>query len=249
MRRIAGIGMLSNLIPDETTILVFWHLLEKHSLGEQIFEKFNAHLRGRGMGMKQGTIIYATFIAATSSTMTKNGKRDPEMHQTKNGNQWYFWMTIQTDGDKCSGLIHSVVTTAINDHGLTPAAELLHGDEEEVHAVKGYQDIVKRQEMACKVAQFGVVKRPVKRHAQRDTPGHHYAPADMINIKSAVAKLNRYKLLALGAELFQPFTSNYTYLHVRFVDAQSAMEDCTLPLPFSDHDFQPYLAHLGPEVG
>jgi IS5 family transposase len=89
MRRFAGIDLISDRIPDETTILTFRHLLEKHDLGEQIFETVKAHLSARGMTMRQGTIVDATLIAAPSSTKNKEGKRDPEMHQTKKGNQWY----------------------------------------------------------------------------------------------------------------------------------------------------------------
>jgi len=171
MRRFAGIAMLSDRIPDETTILAFRHLLEKHNLGEQIFETVKAHLRERGMAMKQGTIIDATLIAAPSSTKNKDGKRDPEMHQTKKGNQWYFGMKIHAGVDKDSGLIHSVVTTAANVHDLTPAAKLLHGEEEVVYADAGYQGIAKRPEMADKRTEFRVAMRPGKRRALPDTPG------------------------------------------------------------------------------
>ncbi len=116
MRRFAGIDMLSDRIPDETTILAFRHLLEKHNLGEQIFETVKAHLKQRGMAMKQGTIIDATLIAAPRSTKNKDGKRDPEMHQTCKGKQWHFGMKIHIGVDKDSGLIHSVETTAANVH-------------------------------------------------------------------------------------------------------------------------------------
>jgi IS5 family transposase len=87
MRRFAGIELISDRIPDETTILAFRHLLEKHGLGEQIFEAVKALLAARGVTMRQGTIVDATLIAAPSSTKNKDGKRDPEMHQTKKGNQ------------------------------------------------------------------------------------------------------------------------------------------------------------------
>ena len=90
MRRFAGIEMISDRIPDETTILTFRHLLEKHGLGEQIFDIVKALLAARGVTMRQGTIVDATLIAAPSSTKNKDGKRDPEMHQTKKGNQWYY---------------------------------------------------------------------------------------------------------------------------------------------------------------
>jgi IS5 family transposase len=90
MRRFAGIDMISDRIPDETTILTFRHLLEKHDLGQQIFEVVKAHLKANGMAMKQGTIIDATLIAAPSSTKNEKKERDPEMHQTCKGKQWYY---------------------------------------------------------------------------------------------------------------------------------------------------------------
>ncbi len=106
MRRFAGIDMISDRIPDETTILTFRHLLEKHNLGEQIFETVKAHLKDNGMAMKQGTIINATLIAAPSSTKNEKGERDPEMHQTCKGKQWHFGMKVHIGVDKGTGLIH-----------------------------------------------------------------------------------------------------------------------------------------------
>lgn len=169
MRRFAGIDMVSERIPDETTILAFRHLLEKHNLGEQIFQAVKAHLKDRGMAMKQGTIIDATLISAPSSTKNKAGERDPEMHQTKKGNQWYYGMKVHIGVDKDSGLIHSVETTAANVHDLTAAVELLHGDEEVVYADAGYQGIEKRPEMEGKSTTFRIAMRPGKRRALPDT--------------------------------------------------------------------------------
>jgi IS5 family transposase len=170
MRRFAGIALISERIPDETTILAFRHLLERHDLGKQIFETVKAHLKANGMAMKQGTIIDATLIAAPSSTKNKKGERDPEMHQTKKGNQWYFGMKVHIGVDKDNGLIHSVETTAANVHDLTPAAELLHGDETVVYADAGYQGIEKREEMQGKGIVFRVAMRPGKRRALPDSP-------------------------------------------------------------------------------
>jgi IS5 family transposase len=170
MRRFAGIELISDRIPDETTILTFRHLLEKHELGDQIFETVRAHLSERGMAMRQGTIVDATLIAAPSSTKNKEGKRDPEMHQTKKGNQWYFGMKVHAGVDKDSGLIHSVVVTAANVHDLTPAAELLHGEEKVVYADAGYQGFAKRPEMVGRTTDFRVAMRPGKRRALPDTP-------------------------------------------------------------------------------
>ena len=170
MRRFAGIELISDRIPDETTILAFRHLLEKHELGEQIFETAKAHLSAQGMTMRQGTIVDATLIAAPSSTKNKAGKRDPEMHQTKKGNQWYYGMKVNIGVDKDSGLIHSVVTTAANVHDLTPTAELLHGDEDVVYSDAGYLGIAKRPKMAGTAAEFRVAMRPGKRRALPNTP-------------------------------------------------------------------------------
>jgi IS5 family transposase len=170
MRRFAGIDLISERIPDETTILAFRHLLEKHDLGKHILEVVKDHLKEQGMSMKQGTIIDATLIAAPSSTKNKKGERDPEMHQTKKGNQWYFGMKVHIGVDKDNGLIHSVETTSANVHDLAPAAELLHGDETVVYADSGYQGIEKREEMKGKAIGFRVAMRPGKRRALPDTP-------------------------------------------------------------------------------
>jgi len=186
MRRFAGIALITDRIPDETTILKFRHLLETHNLGEQIFETVKAHLKANGMAIKQGTIIDATLIAAPSSTKNKKGARDPEMHQTKKGNQWYhrcaegfaYGMKVhnryaEAKGygvDKDTGLIHAVETTAANVHDLTPAAELLHGEETVVYGDAGYQGIEKRPEMEGKGIVFRVALRQGKRRALPDTP-------------------------------------------------------------------------------
>ena len=170
MRLFAGIALISDRIPDETTILSFRHLLEKYKLGELILESVKAHLSERGMTMRHCTIVDATLIAAPSSTKNKEGKLDPEKHQTKKGNQWYFGMKIHAGVDKDSELIHSVVVTAANVHDLTPAAGLLHGDEQVVYADAGFQGITKRPEMAGKTADFRVAMRPGERRVLPDTP-------------------------------------------------------------------------------
>ena len=138
MRRFAGIELINDRIPHEATFRTFRDLLEKHDLGEQIYccaddfvyETVKAHLSERGMTMRHGTIVDATLIAAPSSTKSKEGKRDPEMNQTKKGNQW-------SHRYKDSWLIHSVVVTAASVHDITPAAELLHGDKEIVYGDPG----------------------------------------------------------------------------------------------------------------
>jgi len=177
MRRFAGIDMISERIPDETTILAFRHLLKKHNLGEKIFQAVNAHLKDRGMAIKKFTIIDASWIAAPRSTKNQAWERDPEMHQTKKGNQWYYGMNVHIGVDKDSGLIHSAETTAATVDDLTPAAELLHGGEDVLYAVAagfceavaGYQGIEKRPDMEGKTTTFRIAMRPGERRALSNT--------------------------------------------------------------------------------
>ncbi len=124
--------------PDETTILNFRRIIETTELAPMIFEKTNTHLTRKGLMLKRGSIVDATIIAAPSSTKNDEGLRDPEMHQTKKGNQWYFGMKAHIGVDTDSGLVHTVVTTAANEAGVTVVAELLHGKEKEVHANARY---------------------------------------------------------------------------------------------------------------
>ena len=113
LRTFAGLGL--EAIPDETTILNFRHLLEASDLAEDIFKQVNAHLAKKGLLLKRGSIVDATIIAAPSSTKNSTGERDPEMHQTKKGNQWHFGMKAHIGVDADSGLVHTVTTTAANE--------------------------------------------------------------------------------------------------------------------------------------
>jgi IS5 family transposase len=130
---------LTEPIPDETTILNFRHLLEENDLAEDIFKRVNAHLARKGLLLKRGSIVDATIIAAPSSTKNADGERDPEMHQTKKGNQWYFGMKAHIGVDAESGLVHTVTTTAANAADVNQVADLLHGKEEYVYADSGYR--------------------------------------------------------------------------------------------------------------
>ncbi len=134
-------------LPDESTILRFRHMLEEHQLGQQILAAVNAKLIDRGLMLKTGTVVDATLISAPSSTKNDKGERDPEMHQTKKGNQWHFGMKAHIGVDADSGLVHTVTTTAANAHDITQAAALLHGQEEVVFADSGYRGVHKREEV------------------------------------------------------------------------------------------------------
>jgi IS5 family transposase len=147
MREFIGIDLGRENVPDATTLLKFRRLLEQHDLTSAILAEVNAHLTERGLLMRQGTVVDATIIAAPSSTKNEEGKRDPEMHQAKKGNQWHFGMKMHSGVDAKSGLIHSVVCTAAHEADVVHAHELLHGQETQVHGDSGYTGIEKRDEI------------------------------------------------------------------------------------------------------
>ncbi|MNF55755.1 Transposase DDE domain protein [compost metagenome] len=144
LRQFAGLSL--ERIPDETTILNFRRLLEKHELAAGILAVINGYLGDRGLSLRQGTIVDATLIHAPSSTKNQDGKRDPEMHQTKKGNQYYFGMKAHIGADAESGLVHSVVGTAANVADVTQVDKLLHGEENMIGADAGYTGVEKRPE-------------------------------------------------------------------------------------------------------
>ncbi|WP_407308555.1 IS5 family transposase [Klebsiella quasipneumoniae] len=139
---------LDSALPDRTTIMNFRHLLEQHQLARQLFKTINRWLAEAGVMMTQGTLVDATIIEAPSSTKNKEQQRDPEMHQTKKGNQWHFGMKAHIGVDAKSGLTHSLVTTAANEHDLNQLGNLLHGEEQFVSADAGYQGAPQREELA-----------------------------------------------------------------------------------------------------
>lgn len=159
MRRFAGLR-LSDRLPDESTILRFRHFLERHKLGKVIFDTVSAQLRQQGLMMREGTIVDATIIAAPSSTKNQDGERDPEMHQTKKGNEWHFGMKMHIGVDDRDGLIHSIETTAANVHDLTAADQLLHGEEQRVWGDAGYTGIHKRDAFKDRDVDWRIALRP-----------------------------------------------------------------------------------------
>ena len=167
MRRFAGLR-LSDRLPDESTILRFRHFLERHKLGEVIFDTVSAQLRQQGLMMREGTIVDATIIAAPSSTKNQDGERDPEMHQTKKGNEWHFGMKMHIGVDDRDGLIHSIETTAANVHDLTAADQLLHGEEQRVWGDAGYTGIHKRDAFKDRDVDWRIALRPGTRSKLAD---------------------------------------------------------------------------------
>jgi IS5 family transposase len=149
MQGFARIDLAGQGVPDATTLLDFRHLLETHDLCKGLFTALNADLTARGLLLREGTLVDATLIAAPPSTKNKERKRDPEMHQTKKGNQWYFGMKAHIGADRDSKLVHTVVVTAANVADITQTAALLHGEEKQVHADAGYTGVEKRAEIVA----------------------------------------------------------------------------------------------------
>jgi len=146
MRRFAGIDLGEDAVPDETTILNFRHLLERHKLTENIFEKTRLYLKDKGLLVREGTIVDAIIINAPSSTKNREKTRDEEMKQTQKGNQWYFGMKTHVGTDTGRGLIHRVVVTNTSVHDSRVMDDLLHGEEKAVYGDKAYADEVKKTE-------------------------------------------------------------------------------------------------------
>ena len=151
-------------LPDESTILRFRHRLEKHKLAEQILSTVNELLTERGLLLKAGTAVDATLIAAPTSTKNKDRSRDPEMHSSKKGNQWYFGMKAHIGVDAESGLVHTVRGTSGHVSDIAEANTLLHGQESVAFGDAGYQGIEKRPDATQDVT-WHVAMRPGKRKA------------------------------------------------------------------------------------
>ena len=162
-QQFAGLDLGSSRLPDESTILRFRHLLEEHQLSQPILATVNATLQAKGLLLKSGTVVDATLIAAPSSTKNSSGERDPEMHQTKKGNQWHFGMKAHIGVDADSGLVHTVVGTAANVNDVTQAHRLVHGQESDVFADAGYQGVAKREDTQHIDVNWHVAMRPGKR--------------------------------------------------------------------------------------
>ena len=184
-REFAGLGGWSDRLPDESTILRFRHLLEKHKLAAQILGLVNELLCAKGLMLRAGTVVDATLIAAPSSTKNASGERDPEMHQSKKGNQWYFGMKAHIGVDAESGLVHTVRGTSGNVNDVVEGNALLHGEESEVFADAGYQGAHKRADARDGV-NWHVAMRPGKRAALDKTRRSHELIDELERLKASM---------------------------------------------------------------
>ncbi|MGI6789846.1 IS5 family transposase [Aminivibrio sp.] len=173
LRRFVGIDLGNEPVPDETTICKFRHLLEAHGLGERIFQEVNAHLEEKGLRLSEGTIMDATIINAPSSTKNQDKKRDPDMHSTKKGNQYYFGMKIHVGVDRESRTVHSLVTTPANVHDSKMVEDILHGEENAVFGDSAYmgktEDIAKKAPGALDLTQTRGTKNRKLTEEEKET--------------------------------------------------------------------------------
>jgi transposase, IS5 family len=163
-REFAGLGTWDDRLPDESTILRFRHVLEKHKLAPQMLHTVNELLTAKGLLLKSGTVVDATLIAAPSSTKNASGERDPEMKQSRKGQQWYFGMKAHIGVDAESGLVHTVRGTAGSVNDVIEANSLLHGQESDAFGDAGYQGAGKRPDARAGV-NWHIAMRPGKRKA------------------------------------------------------------------------------------
>jgi IS5 family transposase len=147
LRDFVGIDLSRESVPDATTLLKFRRLLEDHDLTVKLFDGINADLTERGLLLREGTMVDATIIAAPPSTKNKDKARDPEMHQTKKGNEWHFGMKAHIGADADSGLVHSLHATSANDSDVAHTHEVLHGQEMKAFLDAGYRGVDKRPEV------------------------------------------------------------------------------------------------------
>src|ERR1700684_387760 len=170
MRAFAGIDLAVENAPDATTLLKFRRLLIEHELTRKLFDEIGISLCERGLMMKEGTLVDAAIIEAPPSTRNAGKSRDPEMHQTKKGNEWHFGMKAHIGVDADSGLVHSVVGTAANVSDVSQAHVLLHGHEEEAFGDAGYLGVDNRDEMKGKPVKWRVAAKRGKIKAMQEGP-------------------------------------------------------------------------------
>ncbi|MCC5810413.1 MAG: IS5 family transposase [Ectothiorhodospiraceae bacterium] len=207
IRQFVGIDLAREDAPDATTLLKFRRLLERHGLTRTIFEAINAHLAEQGLMLREGTIVDATLIAAPPSTKNRDNARDPEMHQTKKGNQYYFGMKAHVGSDAHTGLVHSLKGTAANVADVTQTHHLLHGDEEDVFGDSGYQGADKRAETAGADVSWHIAMKRGQRRA--------LTTSSLDRLRDAAEKA-KAKVRARGEHAFHVVKNLFGHRKVRY---------------------------------
>jgi transposase, IS5 family len=186
LRGFVGIDLTREAAPDATTLLQFRRLLEDNGLTKTLFETINAQLSAQGLMMREGTIVDATILAAPPSVKNKDKARDPDMHQSKKGNQWYFGMKAHIGVDAESGLVHSVTGTAANVADLTETGKLLHGEEQTVFADAGYIGADKREELKDRDIDWQIAMKRGKLKAMPEGSRHKKLFEQLERLKASV---------------------------------------------------------------
>ncbi|ANF89316.1 Transposase (plasmid) [Pseudomonas antarctica] len=204
-----GIDLGRESAPDATTLLRFRRLLKTHQLTRVLFETINQHLASRGLLLKEGTIVDATLIAAPHSVKNREGKRDPEMHQAKKGNQWHFGMKAHIGVDATSGLMHSLVGTAANVADVTQVDKLLHGAETYVSGDAGYTGAAKHPEHAERDVIWSIAARP-------SSYQHHGKDSVLYRVKRKI-EYAKPQLRAKVENPFQVIKVRFNHRKVRYL--------------------------------
>ncbi len=202
MRRFCGFIQGEHAIPDETTILHFRHLLEKHDLPPQIFAAVTRLIEENGLLLKKGTIVDATIIHAPTSTKNADGKRDPEMSSTKKHNQWYFGMKAHVGTDTETGVAHTLVTTTARVHDSVPMEELLHGEENNIYGDRAYVSQERKEKFEARGMRWRV--------QHKAAPGADLTPAqEERNWRTS-------RIRSRGEHLFRVMKQQFGYRKVRY---------------------------------
>lgn len=230
MRKFMKLDFLNEQVPDATTLLKFRHLIEKHKIGEQIFQDVTNRLEQCGLMMHGGTIVDASIIAAPSSTKNAEGKRDPEMHQTKKGNQWYFGMKVHTGVDAGTGYVHTVTATSANVHDVEETTNLVRKDDDVMYGDSGYLGAKERidKEESLPDIECRINKRPSSIKMSTSYLGYQW-DREMENRKSSVRSKVEHPFLIVKKQFgycktaYRGLTKNLNRFQVLFASANLLM--------------------------
>ena len=232
MRSFMHIDFSEQQVPDATTLLKFRHMLEKHNIGEKIFADVNRRLDEAGLIMHGGTIVDATIVAAPKSTKNQDGKRDPEMHQTKKGNEWYFGMKVHAGVDAGTGYVHTITGTAANVHDVAETANLIREDDHVVYGDSGYLGAAERPEIKgdnkLSKIEFRINKRPSSLKMSDDFKGVNW-DKQMEHDKSSVRSKVEHPFLIVKKQLgyakvvYRGLAKNMNRFNVLFASANLIM--------------------------
>ena len=233
MRKFMQLDFSKESVPDATTLTKFRHILEENHLGEKIFADVRERLDRGGMIMHGGTIVDATIVSAPSSTKNKDGERDPEMHQTKKGNQWHYGMKVHIGANAGSGYVHTITGTAANVHDIEEAPKLFREDDHVGYGDSGYLGIEKRDEVKTdpnlSKIEFRINKRPSSIKVNEKNYNGFNWDRYIENRKSSVRSKVEHPFLIVKRQfgyakiVYRGIAKNLNRFHVLFASANLLM--------------------------